>query len=63
MSEILAFRASAASAKRGRPVGWRGQVVIFPGVRVEYHDGGPARPPLSRADKDAEVTAPGARPA
>ena len=40
MAKILPFAIDGASRKRKAPV-TGGDVVIFPGIRVEYHDGAP----------------------
>lgn len=43
MAEILPFAKSGSTRPRG-PQEVSGEIVIFPGVRVEYHDR-PASPP------------------
>ena len=40
MAKILPFATDGANRKRKAPV-TGGDVVIFPGIRVEYHDGAP----------------------
>jgi hypothetical protein len=37
MSEILPFRSSGAARRRDY-VGQAAEIVIFPGIRIEYHD-------------------------
>lgn len=46
MAEILPFAASATRAERPRG-GSTGEIIIFPGVRVEYHDH-PPQPPAKQ---------------
>jgi len=44
MAEILPFAKSGSHRPRDRQSA-TGEVVIFPGIRVEYHDG-PGTPPV-----------------
>ena len=41
MAEILPF-GKIESGRRMRPDGLKGEIVIFPGIRVEYHEDPPA---------------------
>ena len=62
MADILPFAKSEPVRKRS-PGGVTGEIVIFPGIRVEYHDltpapagnGGPGRGRRSRARKVASA--------
>ncbi|MYZ50485.1 hypothetical protein [Propylenella binzhouense] len=53
MAEILPFR-RAGLGRRQRPgTGRHAEIVIFPGIRVEYH-GPSVRPDLRLAPREAE---------
>jgi len=47
MAEILSFAKSGSSRPRA-PQHVSGEIVIFPGVRVEYHDRPPSPPAKPR---------------
>jgi len=48
MADILPFASSAQKRAPRRREGVFGEVVIFPGIRVEYHDQMPTPPPKRR---------------
>jgi hypothetical protein len=49
MAEILPFVASGSNRPRDRQNA-RGEIVIFPGIRVEYHDR-PTSPPAKHRQR------------
>jgi hypothetical protein len=59
MAEILPF-AISASKRPPRHREGTGEVVIFPGIRVEYHDGAPPPPTKGRSRRGKRGAAKGA---
>jgi hypothetical protein len=59
MAEILTFAASGSTRRRERQRA-QGEIVIFPGVRVEYHDrppNPPAKPRQRRSKRNTPADA------
>ena len=54
MTQILSFR-SAAPARRKASQGRTAEIVIFPGVRVEYHQDRPVRSATTASRREAEL--------
>lgn len=53
MAEILAFAKIGSHRPRDDRHSATGEVVIFPGIRVEYHDG-PGTPPMKPRHRRAK---------
>jgi hypothetical protein len=54
MTQVLTFRAAAPGRRKASQTR-TAEIVIFPGVRVEYHQDGHGRAPATAPRREAEL--------